>query len=127
MKYSLIRWCALTYARGKLGIGCIRFKHAGIRWYTLTYARGKLGIGVTHFKHAGIHWYTLGPKYSFQHVEKCWAYVPVWIRYLYVQYGINTVCIILYFRGLFVRIKNILWIFIRNSYVSLILRNSDPS
>ena len=28
----------LTYARSKLGIGCIRFKHGGIRWYTLVYA-----------------------------------------------------------------------------------------
>ena len=38
MTFSLIRWYTLTYARGKLGIGCIRFKHVGIRWYTLTYA-----------------------------------------------------------------------------------------
>ena len=38
MKCSLICWYTLTYGRGKLGIGCIRFKHAGIRWYTLVYA-----------------------------------------------------------------------------------------
>ena len=54
MKFSLIRWYTLTYAMGKLGISCIRFKHAGIRWYTLTYARGKLGISCIRFKHAGI-------------------------------------------------------------------------
>ena len=38
MKFSLTRWYTLAHARGKLGIGCIRFKHAVIRWYTLAYA-----------------------------------------------------------------------------------------
>jgi hypothetical protein len=31
----------LTYARGMLGIRCIRFKHGHIRWHTLAYAEAE--------------------------------------------------------------------------------------
>ena len=36
--YAGICWYTLSYARGKLGIGCICFKHAGICRYMLSYA-----------------------------------------------------------------------------------------
>jgi hypothetical protein len=38
----------LTYARGTLGIGCIRFKHGRIRWHTLAY--GDAGIFLSMVK-----------------------------------------------------------------------------
>ena len=47
MKISRIRWYTLTYARGTLGIGFIRFKHGRIRWHTLAYGEAELC-----FKHA---------------------------------------------------------------------------
>ena len=31
----------LTYARGTLGIGCIRFKHGRVRWHTLAYGEAE--------------------------------------------------------------------------------------
>jgi predicted Fe-S protein YdhL (DUF1289 family) len=37
----------LTYARGTLGMGCIRFKHGRVRWHTLAY-----GEAENFFKHA---------------------------------------------------------------------------
>ena len=57
----------------------LRMKFSLILWYTLTYASGKLGIGCIYFKYAGMRCHTLGQKEMFQHVEKCWAYVTVWI------------------------------------------------
>jgi predicted Fe-S protein YdhL (DUF1289 family) len=40
-KISLIRCYTLTYARGTLGIGCIRFKHGRVRWHTLAYGEAE--------------------------------------------------------------------------------------
>ena len=61
-------------------------KFALIRLYTLTYARGKLGIGCIRFKHAGIRWHTLGPKYIFQHVENVGRMSPCG---LYAKYTLD--------------------------------------
>ena len=41
LKISLIRRYTLTYVRGTLGIGCIRFKHGCILWHTLAYGEAE--------------------------------------------------------------------------------------
>ena len=41
--HSYVRWKTLTYARGTLDIGCIRFQHGRIRWHT---ARQKLFLSM---------------------------------------------------------------------------------
>ena len=41
-KISLIRRSSLTYARGTLGIGCIRFKHGRVLWHTLAYVEAEI-------------------------------------------------------------------------------------
>jgi hypothetical protein len=40
-KISLIRRYTLTYARGTLDIGCIRFKYGYIRWHTLAHGEAE--------------------------------------------------------------------------------------
>jgi hypothetical protein len=107
MPVSLIRWKTLTYARGTLGIGCIRFKHGRIRWHT---ARQKI---------------------FFKHAQNFCAYSDVWfIRFAYFRHTLNMLEVrqmygthTLAFQRIFVRMKIISLIFIRFSYVSLI-RNS---
>jgi hypothetical protein len=45
-----------------------------IRRYTLTYARGTLGIGYIRFKPGGIRWHTARQTLFFKHVQKFCAY-----------------------------------------------------
>ena len=42
LSHCCVHWYTLTYARDKLGIGYIRFEHAGKRCHTLAYARTEI-------------------------------------------------------------------------------------
>ena len=64
MKCSLIRWYTLTYARDKLGIGCIRFKHAVIRYHTLVIRRVRCSYTDIRWSYADIRWSYAGHTQS---------------------------------------------------------------
>jgi hypothetical protein len=57
-----------------------------IRLYMLTYARGTLGIGCIRFKHGRIRWHTARQKHFFKHAKKFCAY------WTYGLYDKHTLC-----------------------------------
>ena len=90
--YRLIRYSYASHTQSTLAI---RWSHAGhtlvIRWHLLTFAGHTLAIR--------------------------WRYAT---HTLLIRFNTVSIRTILHFQGLFVRMKIILWIVIRNSYVSLI-------
>ena len=109
LKISLIRRYTLTYNRGTLGIGFIRFKHGRIRWYTLAYGETSFLSMLKNLCVFGRMVYTISiySRHTLNTLE---------VRQMYGTHALA-------FQRIFVRMKIISLIFIRFSYVSLI-RNS---